>query len=88
MSERNQHRPTRGTGLTDSFDPVTAQLSHCAGKDAFPSRAAAQAVLRARINRTGRRHHPHKGKRKEVAKIQIYLCDHCQHWHFGIGNRR
>lgn len=88
MTGHNNHRPTRGSGLTDLFDQATAQAAQCQGKDGFPSRAAAHRVLDERRKRTSRRLHPHKGKRAIIAKIVAYPCEHCGLWHLGMGNRR
>lgn len=85
MSENITHRPTRGSGLTDPFDQATYYASKCLGKMAFATRQESDHVLNERRRKTKRRGASHKNKRGEVAKVSSYKCQHCGHWHHGIG---
>lgn len=73
------HRPTRGRGLTDKFDPATAQTTSCIGKHGYASWDEADRVIR-RSKRTSR-----KGGRKQTrasrATLHPYRCKHCHRWH-------
>jgi hypothetical protein len=88
MTGNITHRPTRGIGLTDRFDPETVRATQCLGKMAFATRQDADHVLNERRRKTKRRGRSHKNKRGEVAKVSSYKCQHCGQWHHGIGNRR
>jgi hypothetical protein len=86
MTGMISHRPTRGLGLTDQFDPVTAHLTACFGKEAFAARADARAVIERRLAKSKRGNR--KMTRSSLGKLNIYQCEHCHKWHIGTGAAR
>lgn len=76
------HRPTRGLGLSDQFDPATAIASSCEGKQSFKSWDEADRVIKARQRNAKKPFSKKKKKmRSERACLRAYRCNYCHRWH-------
>jgi hypothetical protein len=54
----------------------------CAGKDRYPSRAAAEAVMILYKSRRIK-HAPNRAHTDFWAELEVYRCEFCMHYHAG-----
>lgn len=65
-----------------ALPPDVFAATSCLGKEAYATQAKAIIVLGRRRKRA-RRNSTHKEQRRDVARLSVYHCTVCHHWHIG-----